>query len=135
MVDDADEPNYEVGHGRPPKHTRFKKGRSGNPGGRPKSRGSGPVDLAGILDQPIKVRRGEKIHEMSPFEASFRGHTGEPGRTIAPPIAWSASTARWSPARISTSTDRRKVPGAGSGSGVVQSTEASFRRSVTLWRR
>lgn len=27
---------YEVGYGKPPKHTRFKKGKSGNPGGRPK---------------------------------------------------------------------------------------------------
>lgn len=28
--------DYEVGYGKPPRHTRFKKGRSGNPGGRPK---------------------------------------------------------------------------------------------------
>jgi hypothetical protein len=27
---------YEVGYGRPPKHTRFRKGQSGNPKGRPK---------------------------------------------------------------------------------------------------
>jgi hypothetical protein len=26
---------YEVGYGRPPQHTRFQKGQSGNPGGRP----------------------------------------------------------------------------------------------------
>ena len=26
---------YQVGYGRPPRHTRFRKGRSGNPGGRP----------------------------------------------------------------------------------------------------
>lgn len=62
----------KVGYGRPPKHTQFKKGRSGNPGGRPKSRGSGTVDVAGILDQPIKVKRAGKVYEMSSFEASFR---------------------------------------------------------------
>lgn len=28
--------SYEIGFGRPPQHTRFQKGRSGNPGGRPK---------------------------------------------------------------------------------------------------
>lgn len=28
--------SYEVGYGKPPEHTRFKKGRSGNPKGRPK---------------------------------------------------------------------------------------------------
>jgi hypothetical protein len=27
--------SYQVGYGRPPLHTRFQKGRSGNPGGRP----------------------------------------------------------------------------------------------------
>jgi hypothetical protein len=26
--------NYEIGYGKPPKHTQFKKGRSGNPNGR-----------------------------------------------------------------------------------------------------
>ena len=30
------ERDYEVGYGRPPKHTRFKPGQSGNPRGRPK---------------------------------------------------------------------------------------------------
>ena len=33
---DDDETNYKVGYGKPPKKTRFKKGTSGNPGGRPK---------------------------------------------------------------------------------------------------
>jgi hypothetical protein len=28
--------DYEVGHGKPPKSTQFKKGQSGNPKGRPK---------------------------------------------------------------------------------------------------
>ena len=29
---------YEVGYGKPPKNTRFKKGMSGNPGGRPSAK-------------------------------------------------------------------------------------------------
>ena len=32
MADDQDD--YKVGPGRPPLHTRFQKGQSGNPGGR-----------------------------------------------------------------------------------------------------
>ena len=32
----GDGADYEVGYGKPPKHTRFKKGQSGNPKGRPK---------------------------------------------------------------------------------------------------
>lgn len=35
-VTDNDDENYEVGYGKPPKHTRFPKGKSGNPNGRPK---------------------------------------------------------------------------------------------------
>jgi hypothetical protein len=30
--------SYEVGYGKPPRHTQFKKGQSGNPGGRPRGR-------------------------------------------------------------------------------------------------
>ena len=30
-----DETDYEVGYGKPPKHTQFKRGQSGNPNGRP----------------------------------------------------------------------------------------------------
>jgi hypothetical protein len=37
MSKDQDEGDqYEVGYGKPPKHTRFQKGRSGNPRGRPR---------------------------------------------------------------------------------------------------
>lgn len=32
----CDEKDYPVGYGKPPEHTRFKPGRSGNPNGRPK---------------------------------------------------------------------------------------------------
>ena len=32
----AEPGSYEVGYGKPPKHTQFKKGQSGNPKGRPK---------------------------------------------------------------------------------------------------
>lgn len=35
MADDPKDPTeYEVGHGKPPKHSQFKKGASGNPRGR-----------------------------------------------------------------------------------------------------
>ncbi len=64
--------DYEVGHGKPPTHTRFKKGQSGNPKGRPKSGTSGSTNISALLDEPVKVTAHGKACEMSPFEAGLR---------------------------------------------------------------
>lgn len=42
-----DEKPYEVGYGRPPKHTRFRPGQSGNP----KGRGKGVLNLRTIVER------------------------------------------------------------------------------------
>jgi hypothetical protein len=48
--------DYEIGRGRPPKATQWKKGQSANPGGRSSPR---PVGLLGMIDKllltPVKV--------------------------------------------------------------------------------
>jgi uncharacterized protein DUF5681 len=48
-----DEHDYQVGPGRPPLRTRFKKGQSGNPGGRSKK--TLPALLADALDETVCV--------------------------------------------------------------------------------
>jgi Family of unknown function (DUF5681) len=45
----CDEPAEKVGPGKPPRHTRFKPGQSGNPNGRPK----GSKNFATILQQQL----------------------------------------------------------------------------------
>lgn len=49
---------YEVGYGKPPKHTRFKPGRSGNPKGRPKASKSIRKETAEELAERITIKEG-----------------------------------------------------------------------------
>ncbi|ANK81871.1 MAG: hypothetical protein TEF_14505 [Rhizobiales bacterium NRL2] len=44
--DDGDGDDYEVGFGKPPRSTQFRKGQSGNPRGRPKKPKPRPIELA-----------------------------------------------------------------------------------------
>jgi hypothetical protein len=44
---------YEVGYGKPPVHTRFSKGQSGNPTGRPRRRTDLASLLINALDRPV----------------------------------------------------------------------------------
>jgi hypothetical protein len=50
-----------VGYGRPPLHTRFKPGRSGNPSGRPKKRPTLGADLAEELAELVPADDGDTI--------------------------------------------------------------------------
>jgi Family of unknown function (DUF5681) len=49
------EPEYEVGYGKPPRHTRFVKGRSGNPRGRPPGTKNLKTLLSEALNEPVIV--------------------------------------------------------------------------------
>jgi hypothetical protein len=64
--------DYGVGYGKPPKHSQFKSGQSGNPNGAPRKQNREMVDVAATLSEPIAVKKEGKSHEMQPFEASMR---------------------------------------------------------------
>jgi hypothetical protein len=55
--EDKEPRNYEVGYGKPPLHTRFRKGGSGNPNGRPRGSKSLATLFYEALDQPVVMRR------------------------------------------------------------------------------
>src|SRR5262245_12533366 len=63
-TDSEAEDEGTVGYGRPPRHTRFKRGQSGNPKGRPKGSKNIRSEVCQILTDPILVKVGGKQCRM-----------------------------------------------------------------------
>ena len=51
----SDKDDEKVGYGRPPKHSRFRKGQSGNPRSRPKGARGLKTDLRAELSERVRV--------------------------------------------------------------------------------
>jgi uncharacterized protein DUF5681 len=75
----------EVGYKNPPVATRFKKGRSGNPKGRPKRGGQSISEILDrIMAEPVRVREGKRTRSMPTAKAftqvaltvGLKGHLG-----------------------------------------------------------
>jgi hypothetical protein len=63
------EGDYEVGYGKPPRHSRFVKGRSGNPRGRPRGAKSFSALLSDKLNEPVTVAENGGRRKISKREA------------------------------------------------------------------
>ncbi len=64
-----DEPRYEVGYRRPPRHSRFKPGQCGNPKGRPKGSRNVRKVVESTLNQRITVREAGRERRISKLDA------------------------------------------------------------------
>jgi Family of unknown function (DUF5681) len=66
-----DRDDYAVGYGRPPTHTRFKPGHSGNPKGRSKGTKNLKTDLMEELSERISISEGGKPKKLSKQRAAL----------------------------------------------------------------
>src|SRR4029077_14137256 len=64
--------DYAVGYGKPPRHTRFKQGHSGNPNGRPRATQNLKTDLMEELSERISVSEGGKPKKLSKQRALLK---------------------------------------------------------------
>lgn len=66
------ERNYSVGYGRPPKHSRFKKGSSGNPTGRQKGTLGLKTLLAAELKSTVKIQEAGRSKTVTKQQAMVK---------------------------------------------------------------
>jgi Family of unknown function (DUF5681) len=61
----GDSNGYPVGYCRPPKHSQFRPGHSGNPAGRRPGLGNFVTDVKSMLGTPVKVKEGGRTRTRS----------------------------------------------------------------------
>src|SRR3954453_20777953 len=75
MAKESDETTYRVGYGKPPLHSQFRKGQSGNPRGRPKgSCGKRRANALALKEayRPVTVKEGNSTLTLPAIQAVMR---------------------------------------------------------------
>jgi hypothetical protein len=79
-------PFYEVGYGKPPKHTRFQKGQSGNPGGRRRGMTQERAKALALKEayRKLPVADGDGVRAMPAIQAIMRSQVALAARGNGP---------------------------------------------------
>ena len=90
----AEDAPYEIGYGKPPKHTRFKPGQSGHPSGRPRGQRNFRTAVREALKEKITIREGDRTRTVSKMDAIIQvtfnnALKGDAERLSLPFSSWS----------------------------------------------
>ena len=77
---------YAVGYGKPPAHSRFKPGASGNPNGRPKGSLNLITELQKTLRETVVINEGGKRKTISKLQAAMKQLTNKAATGNMPAI-------------------------------------------------
>lgn len=69
--------SYDVGYGKPPKKSRFQKGQSGNPRGRPKGSLNVAAALERELNQLVTIKENGITRHITKFQAAIKQITNK----------------------------------------------------------
>ena len=86
MVDQPDD--YAVGNKRPPRHSQFRPGQSGNPKGRPPKSRNLKTDLLDELSEQIRIRDGDRNQNISKQRALLKAGVNRGLGGDVKAIAW-----------------------------------------------
>jgi hypothetical protein len=119
MAKESDETTYRVGYGKPPLHSQFRKGQSGNPRGRPKgSFGKGRANALALKEayRPVTVKEGDRTLTLPAIQAVMRSQValaakgnGPAQRTVIQAIQAIESQIDVHPPQTSASMDSSKL--------------------------
>jgi hypothetical protein len=78
--------DYPVGYGKPPRHSQFKKGQSGNPKGRAKGTRNLPSLIMSVLNERVTITENGTRRKITKLEAmtkqlANKGASGDPKAT------------------------------------------------------